>query len=542
MTRKLTIIAALLLFCACHHTDPEPVTPPEPETYKLTLGASMEDLTKAGVSGSGKVTWQSDDRIAVLLDDGSVVSLSLENGAGSTSATFSGDVPAGRTFAGKAAYPWWEGAWSASSNELVLTMPESVVWSGNDYVPVVMKADASGDSLPFKHVGAVMRFTIGNIPESITSFKFATSGGAVMGRDDLTYTFIPAAATRVFHVPVNAGTLPAYTISLQDASGTVLLSKTKSKTTNVSRCDFRILTPLDVSVGDRFRVVSYNVLNGMERDSENGYDNFVAWVRSMEPDVLVLCEAGDMHTRASRWGHDYAERLYLDSFPVAITSSHPLTVEKTVTNSSKVKHGAIYVTVGGYDLVALHLRPTIDDDKDGSLSAEEYAKYGELRKTELQYIIEQTVSNPVFSGRGNWIVCGDFNAYSPLEKMAVSPYGGKSAYRYPEPTASVCYEVYPIIADVLKDVLYYKGGSAFKPTMYHGRSRLDYIFAAESLYNSVDAADVVLGGFPGNYRSDDANPSDHMPLYMDLVTYAFKVLDGKTRLEDWPEEDLVKEN
>ena len=49
MTRKLTIIAALLLLGACHHTNPEPVTPPEPETYKLTLGASMEDLTKAGV-------------------------------------------------------------------------------------------------------------------------------------------------------------------------------------------------------------------------------------------------------------------------------------------------------------------------------------------------------------------------------------------------------------------------------------------------------------------------------------------------------------
>ena len=32
-----------------------------------------------------------------------------------------------------------------------------------------------------------------------------------------------------------------------------------------------------------------------------------------------------------------------------------------------------------------------------------------------------------------------------------------------------------------------------------------------------------------------------MPLYMDLVTYSFKVLDGKTRLEDWPEENLVNE-
>ena len=82
----------------------------------------------------------------------------------------------------------------------------------------------------------------------------------------------------------------------------------------------------------------------------------------------------------------------------------------------------------------------------------------------------------------------------------------------------------------------------YKPSMYHGRSRLDYIFASEGLYGRVGAADVILGGFPGNYRTDDANPSDHMPLYMDLITYRFKVLDGVTRLEDWPEETLFNEN
>ena len=129
-----------------------------------------------------------------------------------------------------------------------------------------------------------------------------------------------------------------------------------------------------------------------------------------------------------------------------------------------------------------------------------------------------------------------------MEKTAVSPYGGKSAYAYPEPSASVCYEVYPIIADKLRDVIYYKGGTAFKPTMYHGRSRLDYIFVSEVLYGSVSAADVMVGGFPGNYREDNGNPSDHLPMSMDLVIFTLKALDGLNRLDDWPEEELFNEN
>ena len=333
--------------------------------------------------------------------------------------------------------------------------------------------------------------------------------------------------------------MPSYSITLLDSSGGGFLTKTKSSTTSVSRCDFRKLTPLEVKVADKFRLLYYNALNGMERDSANNYDNFVAWVNSWEPDVLVLCEAGDLNEIASRWGHAHTAKVSKDAYPIVITSSSPLTVNQTLTTG--LVHGAIHVSVAGYDIVGLHLRPTLDDDSSGSLSADEYAKYGGYRKTELEYIVAQTLDNPSYAATTNWIVCGDFNAYSPLEKTAVSPFGGKSAYAYPEPTASVCYEVYPVIADKLKDVIYYYGGTAYKPSMYHGRSRLDYIFADAGLYSRVGAADVILGGFPGNYRNDNANPSDHMPLYMDLVTYSFKVLDGKTRLEDWPEETLVND-
>ena len=64
---------------------------------------------------------------------------------------------------------------------------------------------------------------------------------------------------------------------------------------------------------------------------------------------------------------------------------------------------------------------------------------------------------------------------------------------------------------------------------------------ADGIYSRVGAADLILGGFPGNYNDNNVNPSDHFPLYMDIVTYNFKVLDGITSLTDWPEEVLFNE-
>lgn len=52
---------------------------------------------------------------------------------------------------------------------------------------------------------------------------------------------------------------------------------------------------IDVSAGkdaefSKFKVVSYNILEGMKNDKANNYDNFVAWVTEQKPDVLALEE------------------------------------------------------------------------------------------------------------------------------------------------------------------------------------------------------------------------------------------------------------
>ena len=516
-----------------------------------TLTVTLEPV-KAAVDGEGKMTWQTGDQIAVLQGDLTVVPFTLSSGAGTAFATFTGELTEEGMTVKMAGYPYWAGAWQGvddSGADLVFSPPASgVAWRGAGNVSVVMKGAISGESVNFSHLGGVLHFPIKDIPPVARKFKFSTSGNAVYGKNDFIQDFTPASGVMDFYIPVSPGTMPSYTVSLCDASGNTIVSKTKSSSTTIERCELRSITPLQVVESNKLRIIEYNVLEGMKADEVNNYDNFVAWVQEQSPDILVLCESKSstsgtvLNTIASRWGHSYTAVVNRDSYPVVVTSSRPMSTEKIISNGTYVSHGAVYVTVAGLNLVGLHLRPTQDK---GTEQPNKYEYYGAQRVAELNYILGQTINSEAYSSRTDWVFLGDCNMYAYSEKSAVTPLGG-SAYYYPdyEGNRSVAYDVYDnMIAAGVKDVLYDFNGGIFQPTMYHAHTRLDYIFASPSVYSRVRAANVIRGGFPGNYKSgDNTNPSDHLPLIMDLSDYAFHVLDGKYRLEDWGEEDLISEN
>lgn len=552
------MLAAVLVLPSCRE-NPAPEEADQ-KSYTLTLEAGFEALTKADTDpSSGSMTWSSTDRIAVGLDDGTFVPFDLVSGAGEASASFSGTVPGGKTVSGKAYYPWWDGAYSTGVRRI--TPPEEEAYVSDTYTPAVMSADiVPGSPLSFRHEGGIIRFVLKGLPSSAVKFTF-TSDGGVYGNDSYSVTF-PAggALTRVFSVPVQTGTLAPYTISISNIAGDVLLSKGKRSSTEIRRCDLRNLTPLEVVLTNNCRIMEYNILNGMEADYDNNYDNFVAWVRSMAPDILVLTESkpfnkdktekstptyfqSRMQTRAARWGHANVAIVNKDDYPVVITSSSPITVNSTLTGAN-TKHGAIHVSTKGYEIVGLHLQPTLETGFDPE-TTNKYEYYGGKRVEEIEYILGATLS--AYPARGNWIFAGDFNSYSSLEKTAKSPYGAKSAWSYPDynGSTSAAYDVYDTIVGAgLTDVFYTINSGVFQPTMYHGCSRIDYFFASSDVYARIKRAEVLIGGFPGNYSSADEtpNPSDHFPILMDIADYAFKVLDGSNTINDWDDSPGIEED
>ena len=60
-------------------------------------------------------------------------------------------------------------------------------------------------------------------------------------------------------------------------------------------------------LGEEITIIEFNIEKGMAADKENGFDNFVAWVKEQDPDVLLLCECNEFNDKslkelAMRWG------------------------------------------------------------------------------------------------------------------------------------------------------------------------------------------------------------------------------------------------
>ena len=59
------------------------------------------------------------------------------------------------------------------------------------------------------------------------------------------------------------------------------------------------------------KIICYNILYGMRRDTTQGKRLFAEWVRQQNPDILALQEVNDftqftLETLAAEYGHDYA--------------------------------------------------------------------------------------------------------------------------------------------------------------------------------------------------------------------------------------------
>lgn len=203
-------------------------------------------------------------------------------------------------------------------------------------------------------------------------------------------------------------------------------------------------TPLEVEtpsaqfLGD-FKVLSWNVQDGMWADQYDNYNHFVAYVNEINPDVFCIQEAASHfdedsgtlshskrylpHNRqkndknqnpdgwialAERWGHPYVVMgYYLDNYPVVITSKYPIELVKRLGDYDgvDVSHGAIHVKIHFTEnyyvnFVNLHLNPHDVNN----------------RFAEVAYYLSYTINSEKYYTEKNWLMMGDFNnsVQSPL--------------------------------------------------------------------------------------------------------------------------------
>ena len=310
---------------------------------------------------------------------------------------------------------------------------------------------------------------------------------------------------------------------------------------------FLSLSSLACGKGKEIKLLYWNIQNGMWSDQGSNYDNFVAFVKGIDPDICVWCEAESRYVTdtsdrlrmpeeqylpwnwdilAARYGHKYAMVCgKRDTFPQVITSKYPLEIVKRVTDNGDdivVVHGAGWAKVDlgkgkELNLVTLHTWPMKYAFKAEDQKASAEAQGGDyFRAVEIKYICEQTIGTVPGADKQLWLMCGDFNAISAIDNFHYNLDPADPAFlvhdyvRANTPYIDVIERMYP---------------GEFKKSTLSGR-RIDMVYVTPTLFDKLVEAEPLYEGFAelsrdprGKAIHNFCHPSDHYPI---LVKFKIK--------------------
>lgn len=149
-----------------------------PEGCTLQTFTAISEATKTTLNGSGETVWSTSDQIKIVFDDGTAANADLTDGANTTTGTFAGIVPSGKT-ALYAVYP--ADAYSSVSGSTVnVTVADDqpgTFAAGNIAVAKV----ASDHSMAFKNVNSFLVFQLKSGSEVTKVEVTSVDGSALVG-------------------------------------------------------------------------------------------------------------------------------------------------------------------------------------------------------------------------------------------------------------------------------------------------------------------------------------------------------------------------
>ncbi|MBD1423284.1 endonuclease/exonuclease/phosphatase family protein [Sphingobacterium chuzhouense] len=256
--------------------------------------------------------------------------------------------------------------------------------------------------------------------------------------------------------------------------------------------------PEPIVLPDKLKILSYNILEGMKTDRPNNYDNFVAWMKELDPDIVALQEVNGfrqaaLEKLAARWGHPYVitNLKATDNYPVALTSKYPLESRRRVT--MHVSHGAIFARLKDTDfnIVNTHFWPQGYWHHVGDGLGNAY------RLHEMNLTLDSTFRK--FPDEPDWIFVGDLNSRSRHDFLP-----GETTYDYGVTDQ--------IEEDGFEDAIHYLHGKRSEGVTYdfqYPGSRIDFLFATPGVLQKTIKAHPIYDEFTDKY-------SDHPPMYMEV--------------------------
>lgn len=301
---------------------------------------------------------------------------------------------------------------------------------------------------------------------------------------------------------------------------------------------------------ENYRLLYWNIQNGMWDGQEDNYARFLGWVKDKKPDICVWCESQPIYKTnsseklddlamwrqdaplldfwgkmARRYGHKYVFLSgHRDNYPQIITSRFPIdSVSRIIGNQTDtlVSHGAGWarITLNGkpLNLVSIHTWPhryghgvaKKDREKDGKAHGGDY-----YRATEMAYICRHTILKADPEGKGLWMMMGDFNSITRRENWVYHLEDDDPRFL----VHNFINEETPYI-----DVIAERDPHSFH-TSTEGRWRIDYIYATAPMFAKIKDANIIFDDYTrqekamkdGERISKFYRPSDHLPIIVDF--------------------------
>lgn len=272
MKKHILALALPLLAFSCGKSSPAGEGVSE-KTVPVTLQAEFAGESKAAVTSEGVVTWTAGDQIGVYTSAGNIRTFGLSSGAGTASAIFQADLPAGEVPSDVAIYPK-SSFKSLSGGSVTVNYPATYTYSANA-MPSPMAAIPSSGTLAFHHMGGLIQVVCSPVPAEATAFHLVCKDMRIVGNFTTTvaadmevasYSYADNTKCRInfdavadeaktFNVPVPTGEYASIYAYFTDAGGNKIR-------------EWQVLKDVTVSAGDMFvrempklmRVMSYNWL------------------------------------------------------------------------------------------------------------------------------------------------------------------------------------------------------------------------------------------------------------------------------------------
>lgn len=239
--------------------------------------------------------------------------------------------------------------------------------------------------------------------------------------------------------------------------------------------------------GNVFRVLTYNVLTGFQKDARQA-ERFVQWAKQQDADVIGFQELStftqdSLERFAQRYGHHYAVLHKGNGSPIGITSRYPLVNVKKV--SGAMHHGCIYAEVSGFHLFVTHLSP---------FSYEKCLQ-------EMKGILTMAAGIPE---QEKTMILGDFNSFSPADSLSYPikrPYGVVQSL-----LENGFYDTYMQVNEQFENSF---PTIKYAPKVRYS-TRIDYVFANQAASQQVIDAKFIKDSITNNL-------SDHYPLMAEFA-------------------------